>query len=244
MSPDRTSKLKLYSLGIVTEDKARKSDTIKVCPIEDIHMDQGLIKDQVRKYESNMPNHQGVKKTGQLKGGSILDADWIPYGHSNRISAPDVIKNETVLLFRFADTGKYYWTTVFREPKIRRLETVLYAFGNLVKGLIPWTKESSYWCEVSTHDKYIKIHTSKSDGEPYEYDLHLNTETGFLHINDDIGNYIDFNSSTNTLHCHMNKEICLDTPVIRFRTNVITREGYSGYKGNSETTATEVGYSS
>ncbi len=199
MSDEKLSKLKLYSLGIVIEDKQRGSDLISVLPIEELPLTDGLVKDVKRDFKAKTVNAKSVIKTSEVKGDLKLIAKWIPFGHSNRISSPDVIKNETVILFRFADTEEYYWTTIFREPSIRRLESVLYAFGNLAKGMEAFDKESSYWFEVSTHDKYIKLHTAKSDGEPYEYDVTFNTETGFIEIKDNIGNVIKLTSRENRI---------------------------------------------
>lgn len=194
MLEDKQSKLKLYSLGIVIKDKQRGSDLISVLPIEELPMSDGLIKDAKKEFKAKGVDSKSVSKISSVEGNLELIAKWIPFGHSNRISSPDVIKNETVILFRFADTEEYYWTTIFREPSLRRLETVLYAFGNLSKGMIPFDKDSSYWLEVSTHDKYVKLHTSKSDGEPYEYDVIINTDTGSIELKDDIGNVIRLTS--------------------------------------------------
>lgn len=211
MAEDTGAKLKFYSIGIVTEDKARGSDSIKVSPMEDLHLTKGLIKDQKYDYNTKLPDAKGVKRGDSVKGDNMIIANWLPLSNSNRISAPDVIKNETVLILKYADTDEYYWTTIFREPKIRRLETVLYAFGNLAKGLVAWTKKTSYWFEVSTHDKKVQFHTSKSDGEPYEYDVIFDTREGTVELKDDIGNRVLLNSKESKITITTNKDIELNT---------------------------------
>lgn len=234
---ERTSGLKLYSLGIVVEDKQRGSMLIKVNPVEELNLFNGPMDKHSVKHEVNLPNVKGVSKSEKIEGGSYIVAKWIPYGHSNRLSAPDVIKNETVLIFRFGDTHEYYWTTVFSEPKIRRLETVLYGFGNKKVPLDPWDKESSYWFEVSTHDKYIKLHTSKSDGEPFEYDITIDTGTGFIEMKDSVGNYIKLDSPSNSITAKANQDILLDAPTITLRANhVINDTPLVTNTGDEETT--------
>lgn len=191
--------LKFYSLGIVVENKKRGSDDIKVCPIEKLFLSKGNIGQQKIDYKTTVKNARNVLQSSKAYGEEFLIARWIPFGHSNRITSPDVIKSETVIIFKYADTDEYYWTTIFREPSLRRQETVRYAYGNIKDGIEAWDSNSSYYFEVSTHDKYIHLHTSKNDGEPYAYDILLNTRTGNLTVKDDVGNSIVMNSRNNKI---------------------------------------------
>lgn len=199
MDTERSSKFVPYSLGIVIADKARGSDQIKVYPVEELPQIEGKITDFKKDLKVTTTDIKGATSTANAKGDAIIVADWISQGNGNRNTSPDVIKNETVQIFRFADTDQYYWDTLFREPKLRRLETVCHMYGNLPKGMEPFTKESSYWMEVSTHDQHLQVHTTKSNKEPFEYDIKLNTATGELLIKDDIGNQIYLNSQAHQI---------------------------------------------
>jgi hypothetical protein len=214
MLEDRISKLQVYSIGIVVNDKPRNSDMIDVYPVEEMPFLDGLIKDQKKNYNVTLPDHKNVSRKSKMEGRHFIKAQWFPYGHSNRISAPDVVRNETVIIYRYADTEDYYWTTIFREPKIRRLETVTYMYGNLTAPLVSWDRKSSYWMEVSTHDKHVRLHTSKSDGEPFAYDIYLNTKAGTLEIKDDVGNGIKLSSRTGRASIQSNSDIILKAPNI------------------------------
>lgn len=194
MDNERSSKFIPYSLGIVVVDKARGSDQIKVYPVEELPQIEGKITDFKKDLKVTSTDIKGATSSSSVKGDAIIVAEWISPGNGNRNTSPDVIKNETVQIYRFADTDQYYWDTLFREPKLRRLETVCHMYGNLPKGMEPFTKESSYWMEVSTHDQHIQVHTTKSNKEPFEYDIKLNTATGELLIKDDIGNQIYLSS--------------------------------------------------
>jgi phage baseplate assembly protein gpV len=194
MDPDRQSKLVMYSLGIVMEDKARGSDKIKVYPVEEFPQIDGKIAEFKPTYKITAPNIKGATKAVDLQGDAIIIANWLPLGNSNRNTSPDVIKNETVAIYRYADSDEYHWDTVFREPLIRRLETVCWMFGDIPTGLKAFDKSSSYWCEVSTHDQHIHIHTVKTNKEPFIYDIKLDTKNGNLTIMDDIGNKIYLDS--------------------------------------------------
>lgn len=199
MTEDRRSKLQLYSIGIVVEDKKDGSDDIVVFPVEELPHVDGPVADHAPDYQVAMPNAGGVEQTSKLKGSATLTAKWLPWGQSNRITAPDVIKNETVAIFRYADTDEYYWTPIFREPSIRRLETVCYMYGNLKAPLKEWDKTTSYWVEVSTKKKYIKLHTAKSDGEPFGYDVTIDPQNGFVEIKDDRGNFFKIDSEATVI---------------------------------------------
>lgn len=233
MPTTRESAFRFYSFGIVMVDKERKSDLIKVLPQEELSISDGIIrdfktegkgkveykeksetqllKDQTMTYDVKLQDHQGVDRIKKVTGDVMIIAKWIPLGQSNRITSPDVIKGETVMLFRVSDTDEYYWTPLMREPSIRRQETVLYAFGNLPTGLEAWDKETSYWLEVSTHDKYAHLHTAKNDGEPFEYDIKLDTQAGVLTITDNAGNNIILDSSNNKLTINTNVDVEVNT---------------------------------
>jgi phage baseplate assembly protein gpV len=211
---DRVSGLVLYSLGIVVEDKPEGTDKIKVTPVEEISMADGLLADVKIKYDVNMPDHKGIKRQNAIEGDVSLIATWLPFGHSNRITSPDVYRNETVMIFRMADTDQYYWTTIMREPSIRRLETVNYGFSNLYDppdGKKSFDKSTSYWLEVSTRHKYVHLHTANNDGEPFMYDLRIDTRVGTVTLTDDVGNNIILSSPDNKLTINTNADVEVNT---------------------------------
>lgn len=188
------SNLKEYSLGIVTKDKVEGSDYISVSPIEEMFLTDGLIDDIKVVNSVSSEDSRGSTTSSEVNEVRILTAKWLPNSASNRATAPDVYKNETVQLYRYADTDVFYWDTKFREPLIRRQETVRWMFSNLPKGLKEYDIDTAYWVEVSTRHKHIKIRTVKNDGEPYVYDMILDTNKGTFTLNDDIGNQLYLNS--------------------------------------------------
>jgi hypothetical protein len=216
------SQLRLFSIGIVSEDKKVGSDSIRVTPTEHVTMGNGPINTQSAVHSVSAPDSTGKITDSKATSEGSLIAKWLPFGQSNRITSPDVYAGETVILFTFSDTNEYYWTTIFREPKLRRLETVMYGLSNLKDKIAAFTRATSYWWEWSTRDKYVKLHTSKNDGEPFEYDFTLDTHAGKLTITDDTGNSIvlDSKESTVTLnalksvHLKSNTEITLESPKV------------------------------
>lgn len=207
---DRESKLKIYSLGIVVETKQEGSDQIVVLPIEELPNFKGPAS-AVSQLNQTIPDATGSKKTTQVQKQYTIIASWIPFSHSNRQTAPDVVKNETVVIWRFADDTQYYWNTIFREPSLRRQETVIYAFSNLPSGMTPFDLTTSYWFKVDTKHKTVQLHTANNDSEPAGYDVIFDTAKGTLTIEDTLGNSIILDSVAGHLTANINEQVEVNT---------------------------------
>jgi phage baseplate assembly protein gpV len=208
------SLLKLYSLGIIVEDKPVETDIVLVSPLEHINIQESSpILDGETKFEGSIKGIGGSDFKTEIKAKNYFRAKWLPFGHSNRTTSPNVIAGETVMIFKFGDVDEYYWTTIFNEPILRRLEKVLYSFGNMSTGkaTVPYDQTTSYWFEVDTVNKLISFHTSMNDGEYTEYDITINTAKGNLRITDKKGNYIYLDSPINTLTINTNKDVIINT---------------------------------
>lgn len=177
----QNSNLQLYSIGIVVEDKLVDSEYIVVTPMEQLSVIDGKLSDTTK-----IKTQKGQKVT---KGNTIL-AKWMQDGQTNRATSPNVYKNETVKIFRYADTDKYYWDTIFFEPKIRRLEEVTYSYSNLKTPLVEYGPSTSYYYTVSTLNQFIHLHTSTNNGEASGYDVLINTKSGEISIIDTNGNQL------------------------------------------------------
>jgi len=210
MTPERLSGLKLYSLGIVVEDKAVGSDQVVVYPVEELPTVYGDIS-KMQQNKASLPNAQGSVKTSQAQSQNTLIATWIPFGHSNRMTSPDVVKNETIAIFRYMDTSEYYWTTIFREPSLRRTETVVYAFGNIPTGITAFDSNTSYWYKVDTKNQIVQLHTATNNGEACGYDVIINTAQGIFTLQDTLGNNIVLNSPNGELDVNINKKVTVNT---------------------------------
>lgn len=194
------SKFKPYSLGVVVEHKPRGSSVILVSPVEILNIQpDGKIRDFSTKFEGTITDFSGTAFKTEQTATNYIRAKWLPIGISNRASPPDVRAGETVLIYKFANVEEYFWEDAMTEPELRRLEDVFYSYSNLPDGLVQHDLDSSYWVRVNTMDKYIHLHTSKSDGEPFEYDIKIDTGEGNITINDDVGNSFKLDSVTNTV---------------------------------------------
>lgn len=184
------SKLRFYSLGIVAENKKLGSKYVEVTPTEEMPMLDGELAPVSTDYKAKAVDNLGSSYETTVETTSTVNALWLPIGAANRISAPDVRRGELVCLYKFGDTDQYFWNTLNDDIKLRKLETVIYAFSATTNEAAEVNGNTYYFIEISTHKKLITLHTSKDNGEPYGYDIQLDTGNGRLVITDDVGNYI------------------------------------------------------
>ena len=188
------SKLKVFGMGIVVKDKPKFSDEVEVYIPEQMPYVSGKIADAKIEHKRTMVDSKGSEKTYEAEAVYTITASWLPDGNDNQITAPDVYKNETVKVFRFGDSDKFFWKTSFREPKLRKQETVATMYSNQKDPKEEFDKNSSYWTQVDTRDKKWQLHTSKNDGEKCEYDAEIDTKEGLVTIKDDLGNKFNIDS--------------------------------------------------
>lgn len=210
------SGLRFYGIGVVAIDKPRGSDNIMVSPVEKVPMNNGRVKDteEVMEYEST--GIGGVKKSDKVTAQAMIQAKWFPLSEGNRQTAPDVQEGESVRLWRYGNSNEYYWTTMYREPGIRRLETVLYCYGNLSTKGKGWDKDSSYWHEVSTHDKHMRWQTTQSDGEQFAYNFHISPKDSTVTLEDNIGNQWFMDSNAVLMRCKNSDGSFIDIEKLRY----------------------------
>ena len=189
------SRLRIHCIGIVAMNKELSSDLIEFADIESFPMLNGELSDNMVAYEAKGADNTGAAYETSLNTTATMQAKWIPIGTSNRKTPPDVRRGEKVVIYRYADVDKFYWTTLFYDMKLRKLETIIFAISNTRDEAAEGTADNTYFLEFSTHNKVVHLHTTKSDGEPFAYDIQLNTKDGVLTITDDIGNFISLDSA-------------------------------------------------
>lgn len=193
------SKLQVYSIGVVAANKPLNSNEIEVVPTEVTPFLDGELSDNIQDFKSKGKAADGSSYETSLESTASIRATWIPFGNSNRMTSPDVRRGEIVVIYRFGDVDKFYWQTWKNDIKLRKLETVIYAFSNTQDESQDGQPDNTYFFEVSTHKKLVTFHTSNSDGEPYVYDFQLNTADGSFIFQDDIGNYISVDSKNSRI---------------------------------------------
>lgn len=199
-----TSGFKIYSYGIVADNKAISSKVINVTPIEVVSMIDGPIASNPMDIESKGIDAAGVNYNSKITTDNVIEATWLPFG-SNRVTPPDVRRGEPVLIWQYQSTDKYYWSILGLADDLRRLETVVYAFnGNPNTASKEFNPDDYYFIEVSTHNKNVTFHTSKANGEPFTYAFQFNTAEGKVLLADDVGNFFELDSKALTMKTELN----------------------------------------
>lgn len=193
------SKLHFYSIGIVAVNKPLSSKEIEVTCTETAPMLSGEITDNKVTVKAEATDSDGSAYQVEMESTVTIKATWLPINGSNRLTAPDVRRGEVVIVYQFADADKYFWATLKDDMHLRKLETVIYAFSATQDENAPVDSDNYYFVEISTHKKIIHISTSKANGEFCSYDIQINAGDGFIMIQDDIGNYIGFDSQANQI---------------------------------------------
>ena len=189
------TKLKKISIGLVAEDKKLNEDIIKIYPIEILPLFDGELEPVNHNIKSSGLDLNGDLYSVNIDVSNYIEAEWL--GElSNRISPPDVVRGEQVMIWGYADSTEYYWTTLGRDDDLRKLETVIYAFSDIPDndGDEPKGLENQYLVEVSTHGKHITVKTCKRNDEEYSYTVQLNTKDSCYMVKDDVGNVIYLDS--------------------------------------------------
>lgn len=188
------SKFNIYSIGYAAENKLLSSKALEVFPVEVLPYVDGEVIHEPIEIEDSGTDYYGEKYSIKIKTSMSISCTWLPHG-TNRQTAPDVRRGERVIIYRYADTDKYYWGTMGLDDHLRRLETVVYAWSNVREGTVEaLTPDNSYYVEVSTHNKHITIQTNKSDNEPFAFTIQVDTKEGNLVFSDDDGNFIQMDS--------------------------------------------------
>jgi hypothetical protein len=190
-----TSKLRYYSYGIVAANKALSSSEIEVTPMEELTMLDGEITTRSTDYTASGKDSLGKSYKSSVEAQASIKATWLRFGEANRMTAPDVRRGEPVMIYQFGDADKYWWMTLKQDMSLRKLETVVWAFSATQNEKDKTDAEHSYYLEVSTHKGLVHFHTSKANGEPFAYDIQINSKEGSIAIIDDAGNFIAMDSA-------------------------------------------------
>lgn len=197
MSP-QVSVFTPYSIGVVAANKPVNSHIIEVTPIETLPMTDGELTDNLKTIVESGTDSLGAAYEATIKSSITHSAEWLALG-SNRKTSPDVRRGEMVIIYRFGDADKYYWTPLKYNPDLRKLETVVYSFSGTTKESAKADDSNTYFMMVSTHNKLVQFHTSTDNGEPVGYDFIFNTADSNVQLTDTKGNSFFLDSDNNRL---------------------------------------------
>lgn len=184
------SQLAIYSMGKAADDKPRGEKKLNVVLSEVSFAQETKVETQVAPAEAAHEG-EGGKDTVQTNLGNTVEALWWNF-NGFRVSPPDVKKDDDVIILRLGDTDIYYWLDL-NTANVKRLECLVFAINADPKNKIAQDLSNAYWFMFSSLDKMLQIHTSTSNGEPFAWDIQLDTKESRLVVQDSKGNtvYVD-----------------------------------------------------
>ena len=191
----QASKFTFFSLGEAAGNLTFGQRELKVIPKESFSQLDGEVTDAMAELEAEGVDKDGNTYTSKVGTSNSITATYLSFDPHKPF--PSLIRRgEKVIIYRLADTDKYYWQPLGLDDTTRRRDILVIAVPNSPKeNENSRTPETAYYIEVNTIDKHISVQTNKNDGEPFAYSIQLNTKEGFFSVMDDAGNFIQLVSS-------------------------------------------------
>jgi len=210
----KESEYKLYSVGIAAVDLDKEDYTAKeleVFPIELMSLLEGDISGKdMKPYTIQVTDEEDIPETAiTIKKKMTFKATWLPGNSSNRITAPNIKKGETVMLYKYADTDKYYWTTFDYERDIRGKERVTTLYGNTDKEVLTMT--NSHYVTIDAFKNFMELYFNGGESNGVEYRARIDGTKNIASFKDSKGNYISLESNADTEKHHLNKALKIST---------------------------------
>jgi hypothetical protein len=200
------SKLQMYSIGKVAENKKVKEKTIHVLLVEDFFMYNGDLKKEETTIKAAGVNADDEEYELELKTTNTVVCHWLGDLESgNRSTPPDVCRDERVIVWRYADQDKFYWTSLGLDHDKRTRETIRYVIKATDEENVPANVNNSYFIEMSSHSQMITLGTSQALGEPFSFTFQLDTRKGTFTFTDNDGTVLK-NESTERKLTYVNKD--------------------------------------
>lgn len=196
------SQWKLYSLGVAAEAKVNGYDwNLEVFASEISQFADGGITNRGQRQETRGVDSSGVEYASSEVTSSTINAVWRSGGESNRRTCPNVEAGEEVIIYTYADTGKFFWEPRNTNSHARKVETACYAYAADPSGdeNTQRTPENSYIFEVSAHKKIITLSTSDKNNEMAKFTFQLNGGEGYATLQDDNNQEITINPVENRI---------------------------------------------
>lgn len=180
-------RFKFYAVGLVVEDKSTTTHMVEVVPIDKMFLADGVLSSKINTMEVSGEDDAGKTYTIKMNTSLSVKAIWLPMG-SNRITSPDLVRNEHVFLWKYGDNKEIYWTPAGLDDDLRRLETAIYGFAATDdKDAVLDPLTNMYTVEFSAHKKHVTLRTTKGNGEPFVITMQINAGEGAFTLTNEEG---------------------------------------------------------
>lgn len=196
---DLKSELNFYSMAKSAHNKPIGEKVCEVILLEMSTFLDGELTDRGVVEDYEYTDGQGNKKAGKETSSASVPATWWGF-ESNRITPPDVRRDEELIIFKYGDSNRLFWTPRNTNRHKRKLETVTWGYsGTIDEGDNTVTEDNHYIAEVSTHKKHIVLTTSDANGEVVRYFINILPGEGKFIVADSNNNEVLIDSTQNLI---------------------------------------------
>lgn len=192
--PDQ-SVFRRVGVGYAAQDLNDGLHDLEVLNVEWFGYSSGTLDEGVTKLTYTGVDISGKTHEVTVEASITIKAKW-QAAQNNRMVPPRVVKGERVEIYQVSDTDQYYWRSMGVDEHLRKNDSVVLGVANKKERTTePLDDSNTYYAIIDSKNKVVKLHTGTSDGEPYAYDVQIDTKVGNLLITDDVGNSVHINSS-------------------------------------------------
>ena len=188
-----------FSKGVATENLTPGSRTLSITLAELFPAQSGEITSRYDTHQTTGQSAEGTSYASSSKTSSSIVAEWLPFG-SNRITAPNVRRNEAVLVWATADHGEYRWTALGDHDNYRNTEIVVYGFRAAKDySQTPSQTDSMYCVEINTERGLVAFSTTTARDEYTRTAMVWDTAEGTWAYEDGVKNKIMSEAKSNKI---------------------------------------------
>lgn len=185
-------------VGVVAENSILgREEEIHVFLQDTFPNARGKLELNPQEFKTKGVDSRGKSYNQKVLSSSTVTCYWLSE-NSNRITPPQVMKGETVSVYRFNGSDKLYWKPLNQHMNRRVQETVVEAYAakplEAGKNPVESTPENSYSRTVDTVNGIIEMRMSKANGEMSAWVLQMNGKSGILTLSDQQGNVIQIDT--------------------------------------------------
>ena len=181
-------------IGYAAQDLPENTHNLEILNVEWFGYSSGELDENTTKLEYTGVDASGKTQQVMVEASITIKAKWHP-AQNNRMVPPHIVKGERVEIYQVADTDQYYWRSLGADEHLRKNDVMVVGLANKSKrDAEPLDHTNTYHMAVDTKNKLVSLRTNKSDGEPYAYDVQINSKEGSVVIADDVGNEISIQS--------------------------------------------------
>ena len=206
-SNDKESAVRLYSIGIVAENKPRNSLECEFTLREILPSLDGELRANMTNRSSVTTDSTGKTVTGNITASTSIRATWLGLAASNRKTPPDMMRGDTAYIYTISNSDKYYWVDL--PSANRTLETAIYQFGANPNYANKLDNTNAYTFVISGHDGQISFTTTQANGEADTYAFQIDTKAGTMLLTDGSGNTLGIDSKSKLAYVKNSMDSCI-----------------------------------